>query len=849
MLSDFKFSLRALAKTPGFTAIAVITLALAIGVNSAVFALVNGLILRPLVPLRPAEIVNVFTARKGASKDYRQFSHAEYLALREAKDVFADVAAIQFGLAGIGRDGEIRRSFAFFTSENFFSLCGVAPALGRFYSAEECRPNANLPVVVTSYSYWQRAGGKADFLNSALRVNGKSYTVIGVAPWDFSGLNALASPDIWLPLGVYAQFAAPFGAAAAITDLAHPKNYTLNVTARLAPGLTLASLAPRLPVVAQRLTALQPADATGERELQVEPPSRFNMSTNPSGDSPLALLALAPLAMAGAVLLIACLNLANMLLARGTARTKEIALRLALGASRWRVVRQLLAEGVLLALAGGVLGLLVAFWSNDLLLGSLGTLFTSMNFSLAIDTHPDAVVLAVTFLFCLTATLMFSLGPALRASRVDLVHDLKQQAGDTAGASRLNRFFAPRHCLVMAQIALSLMLLFSAGLFFRGALKAGGLDLGFEPAGGLVAELDFSLGNTPEVEAKRAMFAAVDRVRAMPGVQSAALATFLPYGNVSNQTRVIPASAAPSAKATDKNAPDPGVDGDYSSITPGYFDALGVRLLRGRDFTATEASDRASPRVAIIDEILAKKLFPDGNALGQRIRYTQPPAAGSPAEMEIVGIVAQHRHNISNKHRVGFIFVPLAQAFSANVFIHARLATKDRRTTAAGVAQLRSTLRALDPDLPVLQILPFTTVVEKNISLWVVRIGAVLFGVFGGVALALAVVGVYGVKAYAVARRTREIGIHMALGAQAGDVLALILRQGALQTALAVVVGVGLSLAAGQLLATMLYQVSPADPFALGTAAALLTAAALFACWIPARRATRINPITALRTE
>ena len=849
MLSDFRFAFRQLTKAPGFTAVAVLTLAVAIGVNSAIFALVHDLVLRPLVPLRPAEIVNVFTARKGASQDYRSFSHAEYLALREAKDVFADVAAVQYSLAGIGRDAGLRRSFAFFTSENYFSLCGVAPALGRFYSAEECRPNANLPVVVVSHAYWKSAGGRADFLNSPLRVNGRNYTVIGIAPKGFAGLNAIAAPDIWLPLGVYAAFAAPFGAAPAITDLAHPKNYALSVTARLAPGLTLASLAPRLPVVAQRLTVLQPADATGERELQVEPPARFSISPTPTGEGSLAFLAIAPLAMAGAVLLIACLNLANMLLARGTARTKEVALRLALGASRWRIVRQLLAEGLLLALAGGVLGLLAALWSNDLLLGSLGTLFTSMNFSLAIDSRPDAVVLGATFLFCLAATLLFSLGPALRASRVDLVHDLKQQAGDTADTSRLNRFFAPRHCLVMAQIALSLMLLFSAGLFFRSTLKAGGLDLGFNPAGGLVAELDFSLGGTPEVEAKRAMFAALDRVRALPGVQSAALATYLPYSNIVNQTRVVPASTAPSAHVTDRNAPDPGVNGDYTSITPGYFDTLGVRLLRGRDFTATEAADQASPRVAIVDEILAQQLFPAGDALGQHIRYTQPPADGSPAEMEIVGIVAPHRHNISIKHRAGFIFVPLAQAFSANVFIHARLATSDSAATAASVAQLRSTLHAFDPALPVLQILPFAAVIEKNVSLWVVRIGAVLFGVFGGVALVLAVVGVYGVKAYAVARRTREIGIRLALGAQTGDVLALIFRQGMRQTALAVLVGLGLSLAAGQLLATMLYQVSPTDPFALLGGAALLTAAALLACYLPARRAMRGNPTEALRSE
>jgi putative ABC transport system permease protein len=848
MIHDFKFAFRQLFKSPAFTAVAVLTLALAIGVNSAIFALVNSVVLKPVVPLKPAEVVNVFTARQGASHDYRQFSHNEYRALRENGDAFSDVAAIQFALAGIGRNDGMRRSFAFLTSENFFSLMGAKPALGRFYNADESRPNANIPVVVASYPYWKRVSGRADFVGRILHVNGQPYTVIGVTPEGFSGLSALLAPDIWLPFGMYSRLGSAFSDSVNMTDLAQPKNYTLNVIGRMRPGLTIESVKPRLPVLAQRLTDIQPPDSAGARELQIQTPSRFSLSTTPEEDGPLNLMGVLLMAMAAAVLLIASLNLANMLLARGAARAKEIAIRLALGATRWRIVRQLLSEGLLLALAGGALGLLISVWSNSLLLHSMSTLFNSMSFSLVVHLKPDATVLGVTFLFCLLATLLFSLGPALKATKADLVNDLKQQVGEPAHMGRFNRFFAPRHILVMAQIALSLMLLFSAGLFFRGAIKAGGLNLGFDHAGGIVTEMDFTLGKNDEAAAKRLMFAAVQRARELPGVRGAALSSMVPYGNLTNTRRVMPASAAPAAKA-DPNAPGPGAGGLFTSVSPGYFETIGVRLLRGRDFTANEAERKNSPRVAIIDEVMAKKLFPDTEALGQRIRYTQAPSDGSPAEMEIVGIVKAHRHDVLGNEIPRRLFVPLAQSYSGNIFLHVRLANSNRSAVVAMIGTLRQTLRNLDPDLPVLQMVPFSDLIEKNVGLWTVRLGAVLFGVFGGIALLLAVVGVYGVKAYSVARRTREIGIRMALGAQRSDVFALIMKQGALQTGFAVVVGLLLALAVGRLLARMLFQVSAADPAALIVSATLLTTAALLACFLPARRATVISPITALRTE
>jgi predicted permease len=847
MIQDFRFALRQLLKSPGFTFIAVLTLALAIGVNSAVFALINGVVLRPMVPLRPQEVVNVFTARQNATHDYRQFSHSEFRELREnGREVFADVAALEFAVAGIGKDHEMRRSFAFLTSENFFSMMGVQPFRGRFYNAEESRPNANMAVVVASYGFWKRMGGRTDFLGSNLQINGQPYTVIGITPEGFSGVSALIAPDVWLPLGVFSKLGSALTDSDVATDLSQPKNYSLNLTARLRPDLSLEMAKSRLPVLSQRFNGMQPTDAEFARELQIQAPSRFSLSTGPEDDGPISLIATLLMCMAGAVLLIASLNLANMLLARGTTRAKEIALRIALGASRWRIVRQLLSEGLLLALVGGAVGLAVSVWCNNLLLRSLAQALSSLNFSFVVDLRPSGAVLAATFLFCLLATLLFNLGPALKATKTDLVNDLKQQVGEPARVGRFSRFFAPRHISVMAQIALSLMLLFSAGLFFRGALKAGSLDPGFVAAGDLVTEIDFSLVKKDAAEAKRLLFTALQRARELPGVQAAALGTMLPYGNFTNTRRIM---STRETVPTDPKAPDPGAGGLFTAITPGYFDAVGVRLLRGRDFTQAEAENKDAPRVALIDEDMAKKLFPDAEAVGQHIRYTQAPRDGSPNAFEVIGVVGRHRHDVQNETLIRRIFVPLAQGYTGNVYLHVRIASKDRRAVAAMIPAVRQILRTVDPDLPVLSIMPFVDLVEKSVGLWIVRLGALLFGVFGGIALLLAVVGVYGVKAYAVACRTREIGIRMALGAHRSDVFGLIMRQGAMQTGLAVAVGLLLALAVGRVLTQILYEVSPNDPFALVTSSLLLAAASLLACFFPARRATKVNPMTALRTE
>jgi putative ABC transport system permease protein len=583
-----------------------------------------------------------------------------------------------------------------------------------------------------------------------------------------------------------------------------------------------------------------------EREVQIQKPSRFSLSTSPEDDGPVALIGTLLMAMAGAVLLIACLNLANMLLARGTSRAKEIALRLAVGASRWRIVRQLLSEGLLLAICGGVVGLILSVWCNNLLLQSMATLLNNVNFSFIVDLAPDLSVLAVTFVFCLIATMLFSLGPALKATKADLVNDLKQQVGEPARVGRFSRFFAPRHISVMAQIALSLMLLFAAGLFSRGAMKAAGLDPGFVAAGDLVTEMDFTLVKKEPADARREIFNIIERARELPGVKAVGVGTMLPYGNFTNTRRIM---STRSTFSNDPKAADPGASALYTAITPGYLESIGVRILRGRDFTQAESENKDGRRVAMIDEEMAKKLFPNENALGQHVRYTVPPRDGSPNELEIIGIVKTHRHDVNNQTTLARLFVPFAQGYNGNLFLHLRLDTQDRQSVAAIIPTIRSTLRSVDPDLPIIQMSPYVDLLERSVGLWIVRLGATLFGAFGLIALLLAVVGVYGVKAYAVACRTHEIGIRMALGARRKDVFALIMRQGAMQTALAIAVGILISLAAGRVLAQILYQVSPSDPFALLAASVLLAAAALLACFLPARRATHVNPIMALRTE
>ena len=849
MFVHVRSACRLFAKSPGFTAVAVLTLMVAIGVNSAIFSLVDNVLLRSGVPVRPREVVCVFTASQDAARTFRQFSYAEFTTLRQSREPFADVAALNFNQVSLGAAADLRRALAFMVSDNYFSLMGVRPAAGRFFLPEETAPGAERPVVVAGYSLWQRQGLQPGFIGSTLLVNGRPHTVIGVTPEGFCGISALVAPEVWLPFGLFADISPAFGAARRSGDLAHPQNYTLNLVGRLKPGLTIARAQPYLPALAARLTALQPPAAARPRELLLTEP--FSISPGPGDARPLRLMGLLLLAMSGLVLVIACLNLANMMLTRGAARAGEFAVRLALGATRRQIVSQILTEGLLLAGVGGALGLLLSLWANSLLQQYFSAVFAAMNYNLTARLQPDLPVIAVTFLFCLLATLGFSLGPALRAARADLVHDLKAQAGESAATGRWNRFFSHRHVLVMGQMALALVLVFAAGLFVRGAIKAGGTarDRGFNPAGVVLAELDFSLADTGRPEALRRALAALDRLRQLPGVRAAALSTLLPYNNEITWGRLLPAAAAPANQPGGAPA-RPGVAGIFTALTPDFFTSSGVPLLRGRDFTAAESREAGGRRVCIVDDGMAQKLFPGEEALGRHVRWAEPAEDRPPGEMEIVGIVARHSHGVEDLGRpVPGVFVPLAQAYKPLLFLTARCAVDDPAAVGNALAVFRRQLQDLDPDLPVIQMIPYADFIARNFTLWMVHLGAIMFGVFGGIALLLAVVGVYGVKAYAQERRTREIGIRMALGARRVDVLALMMKQGLQQTACAVGLGLVGCVIAGRLLAAVFFQVDALDPFTLFLTAALVSLATVTACWLPARRATKVDPLVALRTE
>ena len=844
LLQDFRFSLRLLAKTPGFTAAALLTLAL--GANSAVFSLINAAILKPIVAHKPEELVSVYNASHGADRGYRRFSLAEFQVLQTPNEVFSDVAAMAPARAGISliREQSPQRSLVHLTTANYFSLLDTTPAQGRFFDASEAQPNAAIPVVIASHNLWQRLGARADFLGSTLWVNGQACTVIGIAREGFSGATVFAGPELWLPLGMFSHISSAFTRARLNADLTKPGNASLLVVARMQPSLDVASASARLAPLSKAISDLQPSGATNPRELQISSPSRLNFSTEPVNNSELMLLALPLVFMAGCVLLIACLNLANMFLARGTTRAKEIAVRLALGATRWQIVRQLFVEGMVLSIAGGAAGLVLSFWGNHALVTALTTAMQKMvNISIVLDPRPDLLALGCTFAACVGATLVFSLAPALRSSRLDVVSALKSGSEPVTGG--WNRLFTGRHLLVMAQITVSLVLLFSAGLFLRGALKANTIPLGFEASDGVVTELDFSLRNSAVADDQRNLAAILERLKALPSVANAAVTTQAPMCNTEDSRHVLAFQSTDDAPGS--GIARPGTSSFFAGITPDYFATITVPLLQGRDFTEIESRAADSPRVAIIDTSLAKKLFPAGDALGQRIRFTGAPSGDS--GYEVVGIVAEHRHEILEVNPTYRVFVPLVNGYRGNAHVQTRSRDARRESVIAMAATVRAEIQQFDPTLPVLQHEPFADFIDRDNSLWSARLGAVVFGIFGSIALLLAVIGVYSVKAFAIACRTREFGIRSALGAQPGDVLSLVMKEGAKQVALASAIGIGLALLVGQMLTSLLFHISPADPLALGGATAVLAIAAMLACYFPARRATEVSPLTALRSE
>jgi predicted permease len=862
MIQDFKFAVRQLFKAPGFTIAAVIVLALGIGANTAVFSLINTLFFAPPAYAKPTELVQVFSQDKKSPKTYRSFSYPTYQDIREQNSVFTDAMAYNLALVGIGQKGDTRRAFAAIVSSNYFSVLGVSLAQGRAFLPDEETPGRSAAVAIVSYAYWQKHSQPP--LGSPLLINGRAFSIIGVAPRAFTGTLQIFSPEVWLPLSVYDQVQNDFQSSEKKTVFGDRAGQQLLIVGRLKPGMTGPTAEPSLKGLAANLEKAFPVEQK-DQTFQTAPVSRSSVSTSPPDDSSLAKIVPLLLGMAVVVLLVASLNLANMLLARGTARRKEIAIRLALGGSRSRIIRQLLTEGLVLALLGGAGGLLLGLWSSDLLVGSLRQL---MPLDIVWLAGPNMSILAATFGFCLIGTLAFAFGPALKLSRGSVVGDLKQQAGEDVVRRRGK--FLPRHPLVVVQIAFSLALLTAAGLFIRGANKAASVDTGLKPGASYLLETDASLAGYEPKRAQELYRNLNDRLAALPGVEHASISATVPFGMISLSKNVQRAGIRPGPDEKPTTAAEGlAFNADWDSVSADYFSAVGLSIVRGRAFNTAEATQPDGPLVAIIDETLAKKLWPDADALGQRIQFAgdnAPVAKGDnnnsmgmsnnlsgevkPDEtMEIVGIVPATRHALFEKDPTGAIYLPFARGFQSNVSFFVRFRSLPAGTEAATADLLRRTVRDVDPSIPIISLRTFQQHLDANLQLWVVRAGAAMFSIFGILALGLAVVGLYGVKAYSVARRTREIGIRMALGAQRGAVQRMIMREGFVMLLCGVALGLLLAMAAGKILSGILYEVGALDPVAFTAAPILLAVAALIATWLPARRATRVNPMRALRTE
>ncbi len=862
MLNDLRYAFRLLIKSPGFSLIAVLTLGLGIGVNTAIFSLIHTLFFEPPAYTRPAEMVQVFSQDAKNPKTFRGFSYPTYRDIQEQSTVFSGLCAHNLALVGLGEKGNTRRAFADVVSSNYFAVLGHSPSQGRAFLPEEETPGRGTPVAIVSHKYWKKQDFDPALLGSKMVINGRPFTIVGIMPEGFTGTMQIISPEVWLPLGVYDQVANDFEQENR-RSLGDRSGTQLLLIGRFKPGMTATAALPILKALAVNLERAFPVEQKNQT-FMTTPVSRFSTSTNPPEDGGMIKIAPLLLGMSLVVLLVACLNLANMLLARGTARRKEIAIRQALGGSRARIVRQLLIEGFVLALCGGALGVLLGVWSSDLLFASLGHM---MPFDLVWQSRPNPALLGATLVFCMIGTICFALGPALKLSCGLVVGDLKENAAEDIVRRRWK--FLPRSPLVVAQIAFSLALLTAAALFIRGANKAAGIDTGIKLDHSLLLEVDASLGGRDQKHAQEIYQKLQERLAALPGVEHASISATVPFGMISLNKKVQRAGITTTAGAHPATAAEGlAFNAHWDSVGADYFSTVGLRFLRGRAFNSAEATDRGGPAVAIIDDVLAKKLWPEGDALGQRIQlaHDDAPVKGEGRSgfnvsddssgdlkrnepIEIVGIVPATRNAIFEKELPGTLYLPFARGFQSNVFFIIKFAALNRAGETAAADLVRRTVHEVDPVLPILSLRTFSQHLEGNIELWIVRVGAALFSIFGGLALGLAVIGIYGVKAYAVARRRREIGIRMALGARPGMVQWMFMRETAVMLLSGVALGLLLAVLTGKVVSGLLYEVGALDPIAFILAPMLLVAAALLATWLPARRAARVDPMVALRAE
>src|SRR5262249_5593216 len=680
-LQDLRFGLRTLLKTPAFTATAVGVVALGIGANAAMVTVVNTLLIRPLAG-RADELVGLDSHERGRPASFRAFSYPNYVDIRDRNDVFQSLMAHTFSMVGVPQGDSMRHAFIEVVSSNYFDALGAPLAGGRAFTTEEERPGALLPVAIVRHD-------RAALLGQPVKINAIGFTVVGVAPAGFTGTMALISPEMWLPLGMFDVVVNDIFKSSG-GGLADRASHPLVVAGRLKPGVTLETAGARLDVLSRQLEQAFPGE-NRDQVLTVNPLPRLGTSTSPSSDRQPAIAAGFLMALSGVVLLIACLNIANMLLARGASRRREIAIRLAVGGGRARIVRQLLTEGLLLAFAGAAGGMLLASWATGALAASLAAV---MPLGIEFHPEPDRFVVAATAAVAVGATGVSGLGPALKISKTNLVDDLKALVSDGAGAPR--RWFSARNVLVVGQIALSLMLLSAGGLFARGALKAATADPGFRYERQLLVGIDPSMAQYDDGRGRESRRAAPERIRRIPGVVAAGGASSVPFGEF-HEGQTVERVGGPSRPEQATR-----VSAVYRILGADYFRALALPMVRGREFSAAEEESATAPSVAIVDERLARRLFGADDPLGQMIRFVEQPGAMKavdPRPMEIVGVAAPIRDGLFDREAGPAIYVPAGRTYRANLSIHVQVARAG--SEADVLAAIRAELRALDPRLPV----------------------------------------------------------------------------------------------------------------------------------------------------
>ncbi len=823
LLADIRFAFRWLGKSPAFTLLAVASFAIGIGFNTALFTFVDALLFRPLPVERPDRLVDVYTASTDGDV-YATSGYPDLLDWKAQNTVFTDMMGFSPSFAAMSLSDRSRLVMGEVVTGGYFQVLGVRAALGRTLLPEDDVPGA-ARVLVLSHRAWIRDfGGSPSAIGQSLRIHGQPYTIVGVAPKSFTGLLAVLSPELWTtvahiddvePGGIIDTVPSPTGTS----QLDRRGQRWMFVKGRLKPGATVEQAGANLSLIAQQLATEYPQT---NKHARVSVKRTSDVHIHPVADQALLPIAGGLMVVVGLVLLIACANVASMLLARATGRQKEIGIRLALGASRWRIVRQLVTESLVVAALGAAAGIALAW----VLLRGAMTMTLPIPIPLTLGLQMDYRVLAFSMIVTMVAGLFAGLAPALKATKLDLVGELK---GDVATAPASRRRFTMRDSLVASQMAVTTVLLVVAALLSRSLLNAQKTSVGFRSEGVAVvsAEMDM-LGYTSE-RGRAFWDQAVSRAQAIPGVEAVALTVRSPMSmNHSRNAIFFPGQALPD---------DNGVPIDATRVSPEYFETLHVPILRGRGFALTDTPE--SPAVVVINDALARKYWPDQDAIGKRFRTR---SAEGP-EFEVVGISSNYRVNTVGESATPYVHFAVTQRPSNGYEILART----RGDAAELLASLRRELLAMEPNIVFIQ--NHTMETQVGATLFPAKAGAWAVSAVGLVAMLLAAIGLYGVIGYSVSRRTKEIGVRMALGAQPSDVSGLIMRQGLRVAGSGMIVGAVLAAGAGFLISGALYGISPVDPIAWLGAMALLLGVAALANLVPAQRASRVKPWLALRTD